>query len=67
MKSQDELRAVFAELDRSADRALAGLAKVRAGVEADPAPLPSTFIPVPLQECLAVAALLSLFKLSIPG
>lgn len=67
MQSQDDLRAVFAELEGSTDRALAGLAKVRAGLDADAAPLPRAFIPVPLQECLVIAAVLAIFKLGIPG
>ncbi|NBN62479.1 hypothetical protein [Pannonibacter tanglangensis] len=63
MAAQDELKAVFAELDRSTDRALAGLARVRSDARLERPQLPSPLVPMIAEGGLVLALAATLVHL----
>ncbi|WP_106752281.1 hypothetical protein [Pannonibacter carbonis] len=67
MAAQDEVKAIFAELDRSTDRALAGLYRVRADAMLDRPETPSPMIPLIAEAGLVfgLAAMLVQLGLSV--
>lgn len=63
MAAQNELKAIFAELDRSTDRALAGLYRVRAEATAERPALPSPMVPMIAEAGLVLGLVSALVRL----
>lgn len=65
MAAQDEVKAIFAELDRSTDRALAGLYRIRADAMLDRPETPSPMIPLITEAGLVFGLAAMLVKLGL--
>ncbi|MFN7169153.1 MAG: hypothetical protein ACK4NV_19065 [Pannonibacter sp.] len=65
MAAQDEVKAIFAELDRSTDRALAGLYRVRADALLERPSTPSPMIPLMTEAGLVFGLAAVLVKLGL--